>query len=77
VTVDLKRLTCDIHRPFAGGTTMHGDDQQQAAIFSYLSPEERVPPDDPLHAMRLTLDAVLKELSAEFDPLYPDTGRLS
>jgi hypothetical protein len=27
---------------------MRGDDPQQAAMFSYLSPEERLPHDQPL-----------------------------
>jgi hypothetical protein len=31
---------------------MRGDDPQQAAMFSYLSPEERVPKDHPLRAIR-------------------------
>jgi hypothetical protein len=42
---------------------MRGDDPQQAAIFSYISPEERVPPEHPLRAIRAMVDVVLKELS--------------
>jgi hypothetical protein len=30
---------------------MRGDDPQQAAMFSYLSPEERVPQEHPLRTM--------------------------
>jgi transposase len=56
---------------------MRGDDPQQAALFSYLSPEERVPPDHPLRAVRVMVDTVLKELSPPFDPLYSHTGRPS
>jgi transposase len=56
---------------------MRGDDPRQAAMFSYLSPEERVPADHPLCALRPMIDAVLKELSPQFDPLYSHTGRPS
>ena len=56
---------------------MRGDDPQQAAMFSYLSPEDRVPRDHPLRAIRALVDGVLKELSRQFDTLYSHTGRPS
>jgi transposase len=56
---------------------MRGDDPRQAAIFSYISPEERVPQDHPLRRIRMMVDAVLKELSPQFDTLYSHTGRPS
>jgi transposase len=56
---------------------MRGDDPQQAAMFSYLSPEERVPKDHPLRPIRALVDGVLKELSRQFDTLYSHTGRPS
>jgi transposase len=56
---------------------MRGDDPQQAAMFSYISPEERVPQDHPLRTIRVLVDAVLKALSPQFDRLYSDTGRPS
>ena len=56
---------------------MRGDDPQQAAIFSYISPEERVPQEHPLRTIRVMVDAVLKELSPQFDRLYSHTGRPS
>jgi transposase len=56
---------------------MRGDDPQQAAIFSYISPEERVPQAHPLRLIRAMVDAVLKELSPHFDRLYSYTGRPS
>jgi len=56
---------------------MRGDDQQQAGMFSYLSPEQRVPADHPLRPIRRMIDAVLKELSPRFDKLYSDVGRPS
>ena len=56
---------------------MRGDDQQQGAMFSYLSPEKRVPRDHPLRVIRAISDPVLKELSPEFDRLYATKGRPS
>ena len=54
---------------------MRGADPQQAAMFSYISPEERVPPEHPLRIIRMLVDAVLTELSPRFDTLYSATGR--
>jgi transposase len=56
---------------------MRGDDPQQAAIFSSSSPEERVPAEHPLCAIRAMVDAALKELAPQFDLLYSSTGRPS
>jgi transposase len=56
---------------------MRGVDQQQGAMFSYLSPEERVPQDHPLRAIREIVDAVLREMSGEFAGLYAGNGRPS
>ena len=56
---------------------MRGDDPQQAAMFSYISPEERVPQEHPLRVIRMLVDAVLKELSPQFDLLYSYIGRPS
>jgi hypothetical protein len=56
---------------------MRGDDRQQAGMFSYLSPEERVPRPHPLRAIREMADRALKELSPQFDALYAKTGRPS
>lgn len=56
---------------------MRGDDEQTAGMFSYLSPEERVPQDHPLRPMRRLVDRVLNELSADFDRLYAKGGRPS
>jgi transposase len=57
--------------------SMRGDDPQQAAIFSYIAPEERVPPDHPLRVLRQMVDTVLKELSPQFAALYSHTDRPS
>jgi transposase len=56
---------------------MRGDDRQQAKMFSYLSPEERVSPDHPLRAIREMVDQALARLSPRFEGLYSTTGRPS
>ena len=56
---------------------MRGDDRQQAAMFSYISPEARVPQDHPLRAIRVLVDEVLAELSPRFETLYAPVGRPS
>jgi transposase len=57
--------------------TMRGHDHQQSAMYSYLSPEDRVPVDHPLRAIRKMTDRVLKELSRKFSAMYSATGRPS
>lgn len=56
---------------------MRGDDLQQAAMFSYLSPERRVPADHPLRPIRQMVDTVLKRLSPRLASMYADRGRPS
>ena len=56
---------------------MRGKDIQQSAMFSYVSPEERVPADHPLRPIRTMVDVVLKGLSRSFGRLYVDWGRPS
>lgn len=56
---------------------MRGDDVQQAAMFSYVSPEQRVPSDHPLRAIRELTDRALGGLSATFDAMYSPIGRKS
>jgi transposase len=46
-------------------------------MFSYLSPEERVPQKHPLRPIRLIVDDALKALSPTFSQLYSDFGRPS
>jgi hypothetical protein len=45
---------------------MRGEDLQQSAMFSYLSPEERVPKDHPLRKLRPLVDAALRRMSRRF-----------
>lgn len=56
---------------------MRGDDQQTAHMFSYLSPEQRVPAGHPLRTIRAMADEALRRLSAQFERLYAKTGRPS
>jgi transposase len=56
---------------------MCGDDNQQEAMFSYVSPEKRVPADHPLRPIRKMVDEILKEMSPQFAKLYSDVGRPS
>jgi transposase len=56
---------------------MRGDDPQQAAMCSDLSPEERVPNDHPLRTMRASVDGVRKERSCQCATLSSHTGRPS
>jgi transposase len=46
-------------------------------MFSYLSPEDRVPADHPLRPIRLMVDEALKALSPAFKQLYSAFGRPS
>jgi len=56
---------------------MRGDDDRQEGIFSYISPEKRVPSDHPLRPIRKIVDEILKEMSSEFSKLYSQVGRPS
>jgi len=56
---------------------MRGTDEQQNHMFSYLSPEKRVPKDHPLRVIRTMVDQVLAQLSRRFDGMYASVGRPS
>ncbi|MGC1449569.1 MAG: IS5 family transposase [Candidatus Sulfotelmatobacter sp.] len=56
---------------------MRGNDLQQGTMFSYLSPEQRVPADHPLRPLRQMVDTVLKRLSPRFEAMYAEGGRPS
>jgi transposase len=56
---------------------MRGPDIKQSAMFSYLSPEQRVPPDHPLRKIREITDQILKSLSGVFGRMYSRVGRCS
>ena len=56
---------------------MRGHDLHQDAMFSYLSPEQRVPQDHPLRPIRRMTDQALQRLSPRFERMYADIGRPS
>jgi len=56
---------------------MRGKDEQQLDVFSYISPEQRVPHDHPLRPLRVMTDEALRELQPRFNKLYAKTGRPS
>jgi transposase len=56
---------------------MRGDDNLQEGMYSYISPEKRVPADHPLRPIRKIVDEILKEMSPKFQKLYSDVGRPS
>src|SRR6266851_2364548 len=46
-------------------------------MFSYVSPEDRIPADHPLRMIRRITDRALERLSPTFDSLYVKFGRPS
>src|SRR6202166_3800195 len=56
---------------------MRGDDQRQMDVFSYVSPEQRVPQEHPLRPVRAMADEALRQLQPRFSKLYSATGRPS
>ena len=56
---------------------MRGSDPKQDGMFSYVSPEQRVPAEHPLRPLRTMVDDILKEMSPRFAKLYADRGRPS
>lgn len=56
---------------------MRGNDEQTGHLFSYLSPEDRVPAHHPLRAIRTMTDEALANLSERFEMLYARVGRPS
>src|SRR6202023_149136 len=57
------------------GGFMRGRFRDQGGLFSYLSPEARVPAKHPLRQGRGVVRAVLKDLSPSFGKLYSSAGR--
>ena len=46
---------------------MRGKDEQQLDVFSYISPEQRVPQDHPLRSLRAMTDEALQQLRPRFN----------
>jgi transposase len=56
---------------------MRGEDLHQDHLYSYVSPEQRVPADHPLRPIRHTANTVLERLSPKLDAVYSAVGRRS
>jgi transposase len=56
---------------------MRGADDRSDFLFSYVSPEHRVPADHPLRPIRNMTDGALERLSERFERMYSEMGRPS
>jgi transposase len=56
---------------------MRSKDIQKTAMWSYVSPEQRVPADHPLRPIREMANAALRTLSPDFERIYTPWGRPS
>src|SRR5216684_2265761 len=56
---------------------MRGHDEHQESMFSYFSPEKRIPSDHPLRRLRAMVDAAFEMMSPQFARLYSRYGRPS
>jgi transposase len=56
---------------------MRGEVSPQSGLFSYVSPERRIPADHPLRSIKAYADQALAAISGELDDLYGSTGRPS
>src|ERR1700688_1673671 len=56
---------------------MRGEDQQQSAMYSYVTLERRIPSDHPARQIRMLADRALARMDAELEKLYSETGRPS
>ena len=59
------------------GNEMRGTDRSQSTMFSYVSPEARIPADHPLRATREMTNRALARMDRKFRKLYSRTGRPS
>ena len=56
---------------------MRGEDRRQGSMFSYVSLEQRVPPNHPLRQLHPLVNGAQAELSPRFEELYSRVGRPS
>src|SRR5258707_12037462 len=54
---------------------MRGDDPKGPSMWSYRTPEQRVPADHPLRPLRAMVDRALVELDPVFRRMYSPIGR--
>lgn len=69
-------MKCDL-RSSREKERVRGHVDPQSSMFTYFSPESRVPDDHPLRAIKAHADVALNSMSAEFDRVYADVGRPS
>jgi transposase len=56
---------------------MRGHVEPQGSMFSYFSPDSRVPTAHPLRSIKAYADQLLRGLSRQFEQMYASTGRPS
>ncbi len=56
---------------------MRGDDNNQTAMYSYVTLAQRIPADHPARQIRSMVDRALEKMDAQLDQLYSTTGRPS
>jgi transposase len=56
---------------------MRGEDQKQAAMYSYVTMTQRIAADHPARAIRQMVDRALQRMDGEMEELYSHTGRPS
>ncbi|HOV31694.1 MAG TPA: IS5 family transposase [Anaerolineaceae bacterium] len=56
---------------------MRGNDEEQGAMFSYISVEERIPEDHPLRPIKRMVGVILKDMWRDFSRMYSKLGRRS
>lgn len=56
---------------------MRGEFREQSGMFSYVSPEDRIPVDHPLRQIRTLVREVFKDMSRSFGRIYSHDGRPS
>jgi len=61
----------------SSGARMRGDFADQGGLFSYISPEARVPADHPLRKIRGLVRDVLSDMNRDLGKLYASEGRPS
>ena len=60
-----------------GGRLMRGDKTDQAAVMLFITPDQKVPQDHPIRAIKPIVDRALASLSPVFSRMYSKRGRPS
>ena len=56
---------------------MRGTDSRQEGMFSYVSPESRIPTNHPLRPIRAIVAEALAQMDRKLETLYSQNGRPS